>query len=93
VFLSQAHQRTRGSPGSGTDVIGLTPSVHKGEVTRDDEIASWLKANGNVEALAIVDDDDVHPFAAYHVKTDKQVGLTKPDSDWAVELLFRAELK
>jgi len=70
-------------------VIGKTPAIHSVDVTRGQEIAAWLKANRDgVECFAILDDDsEMRPLSAYHVRTEKKLGLIKADADRAIELL------
>lgn len=82
------------------EIIGMVPDLRGYdppidiEVTRGEEIESWLEKSGRTDAeksdwrFVILDGtSDVEPYGDRHVKTRTEMGLTEADVDRVIAML------
>jgi hypothetical protein len=97
VYHSLDELRTLlGNAGFDGEIIGCTPVSQNKEargladigVIRCQEIQAWIDAHPSpLTSFVILDDLDLEPLAAYHVKTDMEVGLCDHHVDEALGVL------
>lgn len=70
-----------------SNIIGQTPDLAQYDKNRADEISMWLACNKQVDAYAILDDEQVF-VGPRMVRTDSNIGLVESDVDNVVNALY-----
>lgn len=77
----------------GMEVLDTTPQHYSRRMhIRGDDIEEWLKAHPDIEAYAILDDDDdMGQHMSHLIQTDMYYGLTDTEADACIRMLNGGE--